>query len=437
MAVGVIALFVVGALVATRVPLLEESVNAVLDHARVGNLALVVTLALVNGVAEELFFRGALYAAVRRHPMAVTTLVHALTTIATGSVGLVLAAVARWWAWAALSPRRRDRLTRMRSVIFEEHGGAEVLQVREAEDPTPGPGEVVVEVARAGVNFIDTYYREGLYPGDLPATAGNEGAGRVAAVGEGVTDVAVGDRVAWCLVNGQGYTTHAVVPADKLVPVPEGLGDDQAVAALVQGITAHFLARDVWSLESGDTALVHAVAGGVGLLLTQILALDGVTVIGTCSTDAKAEAGRRAGAAHIVRYDREDVAERVAEITGGAGVKVAFDGVGASTFDASLASLAPRGLLCLFGAASGPVPPVDPQRLNQAGSAYLTRPGMATYVAAREELLRHARAVFTLVADGDLELTVGEVYPLSEAARAQEDLTGRRSSGKLLLDPSA
>ncbi|MFC0358339.1 NADPH:quinone reductase [Kytococcus schroeteri] len=325
----------------------------------------------------------------------------------------------------------------MRHITFSEHGGSEVLQVTESPDPTPGPGEVVVEVARAGVNFIDTYFRQGTYPVELPATAGNEGAGRVAAVGEGVTDVATGDRVAWCLVNGQGYTTHAVVPAEKVVPVPDGVSDEQAVAALVQGTTAHVLAREVWPLEAGDTVLVHAVAGGVGLLLTQMLTADGVEVIGTCSTDAKAEAGRAAGAAHVVRYDREDVADRVREITGGRGVKVAFDGVGASTFDASMASLSPRGLLCLFGAASGPVPPVDPQRLNAAGSVYLTRPTLHTFVSTREDLLRLTGDVLAQVADGSLRLTIGETYPLAEAARAQDDLAGRRTSGKLLLDPTA
>lgn len=325
----------------------------------------------------------------------------------------------------------------MRHITFSEHGGSEVLQVTESPDPTPGSGEVVVEVARAGVNFIDTYFRQGTYPVELPATAGNEGAGRVAAVGEGVTDVATGDRVAWCLVNGQGYTTHAVVPAEKVVPVPDGVSDEQAVAALVQGTTAHVLAREVWPLEAGDTVLVHAVAGGVGLLLTQMLTADGVEVIGTCSTDAKAEAGRAAGAAHVVRYDREDVADRVREITGGRGVKVAFDGVGASTFDASMASLSPRGLLCLFGAASGPVPPVDPQRLNAAGSVYLTRPTLHTFVSTREDLLRLTGDVLAQVADGSLRLTIGETYPLAEAARAQDDLAGRRTSGKLLLDPTA
>ncbi|WP_141494848.1 quinone oxidoreductase family protein [Kytococcus schroeteri] len=325
----------------------------------------------------------------------------------------------------------------MRHITFSEHGGSEVLQVTESPDPTPGPGEVVVEVARAGVNFIDTYFRQGTYPVELPATAGNEGAGRVAAVGEGVTDVATGDRVAWCLVNGQGYTTHAVVPAEKVVPVPDGVSDEQAVAALVQGTTAHVLAREVWPLEAGDTVLVHAVAGGVGLLLTQMLTADGVEVIGTCSTDAKAEAGRAAGAAHVVRYDREDVADRVREITGGRGVKVAFDGVGASTFDASMASLSPRGLLCLFGAASGPVPPVDPQRLNAAGSVYLTRPTLHTFVSTREDLLRLTGDVLAQVADGSLRLTIGETYPLAEAARAQDDLAERRTSGKLLLDPNA
>lgn len=325
----------------------------------------------------------------------------------------------------------------MRHITFSKHGGSEVLQVTESPDPTPGPGEVVVEVARAGVNFIDTYFRQGTYPVELPATAGNEGAGRVAAVGEGVTDVATGDRVAWCLVNGQGYTTHAVVPAEKVVPVPDGVSDEQAVAALVQGTTAHVLAREVWPLEAGDTVLVHAVAGGVGLLLTQMLTADGVEVIGTCSTDAKAEAGRAAGAAHVVRYDREDVADRVWEITGGRGVKVAFDGVGASTFDASMASLSPRGLLCLFGAASGPVPPVDPQRLNAAGSVYLTRPTLHTFVSTREDLLRLTGDVLAQVADGSLRLTIGETYPLAEAARAQDDLAGRRTSGKLLLDPTA
>ncbi|SNC64946.1 NADPH2:quinone reductase [Kytococcus aerolatus] len=325
----------------------------------------------------------------------------------------------------------------MRSIVFEKHGGAEVLEIRESPDPQPGPGEVVVEVTRAGVNFIDTYYREGLYPTELPVGAGNEGVGTVAAVGEGVTEVAVGDRVGYCLLPGQGYRTHAVVPAEKAVPIPEGISDEGAVSALVQGMTAHFLTHDVWEVGEGDTVLVHAAAGGVGLLLTQMLAAQGAVVIGTCSSAHKAAAGTEAGAAHIIRYDREDVTERVREITGGQGVKVAFDGVGAATIEASIACLAPRGLCCLFGASSGPVDAIDPQVLNKQGSCYLQRPTLGTYTATREALLERSRAVFDLVIADELRLTVGKTYPLAEAAQAHRDLESRRTSGKQLLDPSA
>ena len=322
----------------------------------------------------------------------------------------------------------------MRSVFVSRTGGPEVLELQERPDPEPGPGQVVVDVEAAGVNFIDVYQREGRYPLEPPFPAGTEAAGVVRAVGDGVTDVAAGERVAWAMVNGTGYTSVAAVPADRVVPVPEGVTTEQAAAVLLQGMTAHYLCETTCPVQPGDDVLVHAAAGGTGLLLTQMVARKGGRVVATVSTDEKEALAREAGAAEVVRYDREDVAERVRELTGGRGVAVVYDGVGASTFDASLASLRTRGMLVLFGASSGPVPPVDPIRL-MGGSWFLTRPTLAHYAAEREELLLRSGEVFAQVADGTLDVRIGARYSLDEAARAHEDLSGRRTTGKSLLIP--
>ncbi len=320
----------------------------------------------------------------------------------------------------------------MRAIQITETGGPRVLTPVELPDPAPGPGEVLVEVAAAGVNYIDTYQREGVYPVPLPCVPGLEGAGRVVALGPGVDRFAPGDRIAWCEVLGS-YAERIAVPADKAVPVPDGVPDELAVGALLQGMTAHFLVTDCVALAPGDDVLVHAAAGGVGLLLTQLAAARGARVLATTSTDDKAELARAAGAAEVLRY--ADVPDAVRELTGGAGVAVAYDSVGATTFDASLAALRRRGTLVLFGAASGAVAPVDPQRLNQAGSVYLTRPKLYDYVATTDELTDRAAAVYAAVVDGALDVRIGHRYPLAEARAAHEDLQARRTTGKVLLVP--
>ncbi len=323
----------------------------------------------------------------------------------------------------------------MRSVVVSRTGGPDVLELQELPDPEPGPGQVLVDVGAAGVNFIDVYHREGRYAVDLPFTVGSEGAGVVRTVGAGVRDVAVGDRVAWAMVHGTGYTSVAAVPADRVVPVPDGVSTEQAAAVLLQGMTAHFLCATTYAVQPGDDVLVHAAAGGTGLLLTQLVVGRGGRVVGTVSTDEKEALARVAGAAEVVRYDREeDLARRVRELTDGRGVDVVYDGVGRSTFDASLASLRTRGVLVLFGASSGPVPPVDPIRL-MGGSHFLTRPTLAHHVADRAELLTRASDVLGRVADGSLEVRIGARYALAEAARAHEDLSARRTTGKSLLVP--
>ncbi|RZQ65695.1 quinone oxidoreductase family protein [Amycolatopsis suaedae] len=313
-------------------------------------------------------------------------------------------------------------------------GGPEVLEVADVPERSPGPGELLVDVAAAGVNYIDTYHRAGIYPLELPFTLGQEGAGRVAAVGEGVTGFAEGDRVAWQGVLG-GYSRQALVPASSAVRVPDSISDDVAAATLLQGITAHYLVASTYPVVSGDTILVHAAAGGVGLLLTQLAKARGARVIGTVSTEEKARAAREAGADEVIRYDQVDFAEKTRELTGGEGVAAVYDGVGKSTVDGSLASLRTRGILVLFGAASGPVPPLDPQRLNSGGSLFLTRPTAKDYTRTRDELDWRAGELFDAVIAGDLTITIGGRYPLAEARRAHEDLEGRRTSGKLLLLP--
>lgn len=320
----------------------------------------------------------------------------------------------------------------MRAVVVSATGGPEALEYVERPDPVPGPGELVIEVAASGVNFIDVYHREGRYPLPLPFIAGNEGAGRVAAIGADVTGFSVGDTVAWASVIGS-YAELAVIPAAMAVPVPEGVTPELAAASLLQGMTAHYLTHSVHRVRPGDTVLVHAAAGGMGLLLTQIAKLLGARVIGTVSSDEKEKLARQAGADEVLRYD--GFAEAVRDLTGGSGVDVVYDGVGAATFEGSLASLRPRGMMALYGAASGPVPPFDPMRLSTLGSLFLTRPILAHYIATREELLERANAVFGWLASGDLNVLISRRYPLAEARRAHEDLQARRSTGKLLLIP--
>ncbi|HHU11179.1 MAG TPA: quinone oxidoreductase [Intrasporangiaceae bacterium] len=322
-----------------------------------------------------------------------------------------------------------------RALVVTTHGDRGVLAVEARTAPEPGPGEVAVTVEAVGVNFIDVYQREGAYPIPTPFVLGSEGAGVVAAVGPQIEGLAVGDRVAWAMVVGSAAST-AVLPADKLVPVPDGVSSEDAAAAMLQGMTAHYLAVDTYAVRAGDFAVVHAAAGGVGQLLTQLVVSRGGRVIATAGTDEKCEIARGRGAEVALNYrEVEDLAAAVREATGGRGVDVVYDGVGASTFEASLASLRPRGVLALYGAASGPVPPLDPQRLNAAGSVYLTRPSLAHYILTREELLWRAGEVLAAVADGSLELAIGGRYPLDEAAAAYEALESRASTGKLLLIP--
>jgi NADPH2:quinone reductase len=320
----------------------------------------------------------------------------------------------------------------MRAVQVEAHGGPEVLVPADVPDPEPGEGGVLVEVGAAGVNFIDTYLRSGVYPTPLPVVPGLEGAGTVLAVGPGVSDVSVGERVAFC--DGPGsYAARAVIPAARLVPVPDAVSTELAAAALLQGMTAHYLVHDTHPVAPGDAVLVHAGAGGMGLLLCRMASALGATVITTTSSEAKGELAREAGAHHVLRY--ENFADRVRELTDGAGVAVVYDGVGATTFDGSLKALRVRGVMALYGAASGPVPPVDPQRLNSGGSLWLTRPSLGWHVMTTEALRERAASVFASVADGTLPIRVGGRYPLDDAAQAHRDLEGRATTGKLLLIP--
>ena len=319
--------------------------------------------------------------------------------------------------------------------MVPRNGDSSVLEVQEVEVPAPGPGEAQVEVAAVGVNFIDVYQREGVYTIPTPFLSCSEGAGTVTAIGSGVEGLAVGDRVAW----GQGLGSAATVvnrAVDGLVPVPDGLDLDVAAAAMLQGMTAHYLVNSTYAVGPGTAALVHAAAGGVGQLLVQMVTAKGGRVIATAGSPEKLEIARGLGAAALIDYSRaDDLAAAVLEANGGSGVDVVYDGVGKATFDASLASLRPRGLMVLFGAASGQVPPFDIQRLNSGGSLFLTRPTLGHYAATREELLERAGSVLGDLAAGRLHLEIGGRYPLSEAARAYDDLEGRRTTGKLLLIP--
>jgi NADPH:quinone reductase len=322
----------------------------------------------------------------------------------------------------------------MRVVVGERLGGPEVLRVVERAAPRPGPGEIVVDVAAAGVNFVDIYEREGHagYHTEPPFVLGGEGAGTVAAVGEDVAHVAIGDRVAWAGPRGS-YAEQVALPAKRVVPVPADVSLQVAAAAILQGITAQYLSASTYPVREGDVAVVHAAAGGVGLLLTQMVRRRGGVVIGTTSSGEKAELALAAGAQHVSHYD--SFRAIVDEVTEGAGAHVVYDGVGQATFDDSLAALRPRGMMVLYGAASGPVPPVDPNRLRMGGSLFLTRPIMADYTADVDELRWRAGEVFGWIAKGELDVRISRTYPLAEAGQAQEDMAARRTTGKLLLLP--
>ncbi|MFZ0906199.1 MAG: quinone oxidoreductase [Mycobacterium sp.] len=325
----------------------------------------------------------------------------------------------------------------MHAIEVAEIGGPEVLSYVEKPQPSPGPGEVLIKSEAIGVNFIDTYFRSGSYPRDLPFVLGTEVAGTVAAVGDGVTTLKVDDRVATAASSG-AYAEFATAPAFLVARVPSAVGLDVAASALLKGMTAHYLLKSVYPVKSGDAVLVHAGAGGVGLILTQWATSLGVRVITTVSTPAKAELSRQAGATDVLDYPGDDAQEfgnRIREPTAGAGVAAVYDGVGASTFDASLASLAVRGTLALFGASSGPVPPVDPQRLNAAGSVYLTRPTLAHFTRTGDEFAWRSGELFDAIAAGSLSVTVSRSYPLAEAAQAHRDLQGRQTVGSIVLTP--
>src|SRR5690625_3855321 len=321
----------------------------------------------------------------------------------------------------------------MRAIRIQQHGGPEAMELVEVEAPSPGEGELLVEVTASGVNFIDTYQRSGLYEVVLPFTPGSDAAGTVVSVGPGVSRFATGDRVAWAQVPG-GYAEHITVPEAKAVAIPDAVTTETAAAAMLQGMTAHYLVNSTYEVRTGDTALVHAAAGGVGLLLSQLIKARGGNVIGTVSTAEKERLARDAGADEIVRYDEHEVAQQVHDLTDDRGVDVVYDGVGRTTFDASLASLRPRGVLVLFGGSSGQVPPFDLQRLNAAGSLFVTRPTLAHYIADRAELVWRAADLFNAVLEG-LSVRIGQEFPLTEAAAAHAALEGRKTTGKVLLVP--
>jgi NADPH2:quinone reductase len=315
-----------------------------------------------------------------------------------------------------------------------EPGGPEAMRYEDIPVPEPGPGEARVRLEAAGVNFIDVYQRTGQYPVELPHTLGLEGAGVVEAVGEGVEEVGEGERVAWAMSPG-AYAERAVVPAWRLVPVPDGVDLKVAAAVMLQGMTAHYLTHSTFPVESGQSVLVHAAAGGVGLLLVQLAKKRGAYVIGTVSTEAKARLAKEAGADEIIRYTEQDFVAATKRLTGGEGVHAVYDSVGRSTFGGGLDVLRPRGYMVLFGQSSGPVPPLDPQVLNGKGSLFLTRPSLAHYTLDRDELLWRAGDLFRWIEAGELEVRVDRTVPLAEAADAHRALEGRETSGKVVLVP--
>ena len=322
----------------------------------------------------------------------------------------------------------------MKAIRVHQLGGPEVLTYEDEPTPVPHAGEVLVKLAAVGVNFIDTYQRTGLYKLPLPFTPGQEAAGVVAALGSGVADVKVGDRVAYAGIVG-AYAEYATVPAERVIAVPDGVSPKDAAAGLLQGMTAHYLTSSTYPLKPGDTCLVHAAAGGMGLLLCQIAKLKGARVIGTVSTEEKAALARAAGAAEVILYAKQDFEAAVKELTRGAGVQVVYDSVGKTTFDKSLNCLARRGMMVLYGQSSGPVAPLDPQVLNQKGSLFLTRPTLAHYIATRADLLARADEVFGLMRVGTLKVRIGREFPLAQAATAHRQLEARQTTGKVLLIP--
>ncbi|HMV50909.1 MAG TPA: quinone oxidoreductase [Blastocatellia bacterium] len=322
----------------------------------------------------------------------------------------------------------------MKAIVVENPGGPESLVYRDYETPAPKAGEARIKVEAVGLNYIDVYHRTGLYPLPRPFIPGMEAAGTVEAVGEGVTEVAAGDRVAYAMQPG-AYAEYVVVPAWKLVKVPDGVTAQQAAATMLQGMTAHYLVTSTYALKAGDTALIHAAAGGVGLILIQLVKRIGARAIGTVSTEAKAELAREAGADEVILYTEQDFEAETRRLTDGKGVQVVYDSVGQTTFLKSLNSLAPRGMLALFGQSSGPVAAFDPALLAQKGSLFLTRPSLAHYAATREELLWRAGELFDWINAGELKLRIEKTFPLAEAAEAHRQLEGRQTTGKVLLLP--
>jgi NADPH:quinone reductase len=322
----------------------------------------------------------------------------------------------------------------MKAIQVKQTGGPEAMELMDLPVPQPKANEAVVKATAAGVNFIDVYQREGRYKVALPFVLGQEGAGAVNAVGSAVTLVKNGDRVAWTGVMGS-YAEYAAVPEDRLVAIPEGVTDEQAAAVMLQGMTAHYLSHDSYPLKRGETALVHAAAGGVGGLLVQMAHNIGARVIATVSTDAKARLAREAGADEIILYTQADFEAETKRLTGGKGVDVVYDSVGKTTFEKGLNILRPRGMMVLFGGSSGAVPPFDPIVLTQKGSLFLTRPSLGNYIATREELMARSGAVLGMIAAGKLKLRIEHTYPVADAQRAHRDLEGRKTTGKLLLIP--
>ncbi|AVG23127.1 NADPH2:quinone reductase [Pontimonas salivibrio] len=322
----------------------------------------------------------------------------------------------------------------MRAIQISHTGGPDVLEYVELDPPSAGDNEVVVKVHAIGVNYIDTYHREGAYPLPLPFTPGQEGAGEVVEVGPGISEWSVGDRVCWAMVGGS-YAEYVAVPLEALNKVPDSIDFSQAAAAMLQGLTAHYLCTNVYPVDQHTTAVVHAVAGGVGLLLTQMIRSRGGTVIGTTSSAEKAQRGVDAGAQHVIRYDKEPWAERVQEITGGRGVDVVYDGVGKDTFEGSLSSLRPRGTLALYGAASGPVPPFDLQRLGALGSLIVTRPTLGHFMADHTERAWRTSELFGAIESGQLNVSIAASFALSDAPEGHRAIQSRDYSGKILLIP--
>ena len=322
----------------------------------------------------------------------------------------------------------------MKAIVVQHTGGPEVLTYREIEKPAPKANEALVRHEAVGLNYIDVYHRTGLYPLSLPFVPGVEAAGVIEATGADVTEVSVGERVAYVMTPG-AYAEYAAVPAWKLVKVPDGVDARQAAAAMLQGMTAHYLMTSVYPLQAGETALIHAAAGGVGLLLLQVAKRIGARAIGTVSTEAKAQLAREAGAAEVILYSKQDFEQETRRLTEGKGVQVVYDSVGKDTFLKSLNSLAPRGMLALFGQSSGPVDSFNPALLSQKGSLFLTRPSLANYAATREELLWRSGEIFDWIRSGELKLRIEKTFPLAEAAEAHRQLEARKTTGKVLLIP--